>query len=86
MSITQEAARSMMEGVGEAGLLIDGRKLFFEYRYDYTSFRGNNASHFEIFTSFILVEIPENLSIFIVSVACIFFYISEWELFTVCPC
>jgi len=39
MSIIQETARSMMDGVGEAGLVIDGRKLFFEYRYDYTSFR-----------------------------------------------
>ena len=39
MSIIQETARNMMDGVGEAGLIIDGRKLFFEYRYDYTSFR-----------------------------------------------
>ncbi|KAJ6842776.1 SUPPRESSOR OF ABI3-5 isoform X1 [Iris pallida] len=28
---TVEAARNMMDGVGEAGLVIDGRKLFFEY-------------------------------------------------------
>lgn len=30
---TVEAARRMMEGVGDNGLLIDGRKVFFQYRY-----------------------------------------------------
>lgn len=28
----QEAARTMMDGFGDDGLVIDGRKLFFEYR------------------------------------------------------
>jgi hypothetical protein len=31
--LPQEAARKMMEGTGDNGLLIDGRQIFFDYRY-----------------------------------------------------
>jgi hypothetical protein len=31
--LPQEAARKMMESTGDNGLLIDGRQIFFEYRY-----------------------------------------------------
>ena len=33
ISSPQEAARRMMEGTAENGLEIDGRNVFFEYRY-----------------------------------------------------
>lgn len=29
----QGAARAMMDKIGDDGLVVDGRKLFFEYRY-----------------------------------------------------
>lgn len=32
-TLLQEAARKMMHGVGCDGLEVDGRRLFFEYRY-----------------------------------------------------
>jgi hypothetical protein len=31
--LPQEAARKMMDSTGDNGLLIDGRQIFFEYRY-----------------------------------------------------
>ena len=31
--VTQGAARAMMEKLGDDGLVVDGRKLFFEYRF-----------------------------------------------------
>lgn len=31
--VIQGAARSMMDGIGDDGLVVDGRKLFFEYRW-----------------------------------------------------
>lgn len=30
--LKQGAARSMMDKIGDDGLVVDGRKLFFEYR------------------------------------------------------
>ena len=31
--LEQGAARAMMDRIGDDGLVVDGRKLFFEYRY-----------------------------------------------------
>lgn len=31
--VEQGAARAMMEKLGDDGLVVDGRKLFFEYRF-----------------------------------------------------
>lgn len=31
--MAQGAARAMMDKLGDDGLVVDGRKLFFEYRY-----------------------------------------------------
>lgn len=33
IAIEQGAARAMMDSIGEDGLVVDGRKLFFEYRF-----------------------------------------------------
>lgn len=41
LPVVQEAARSMMDGIGENGLVIDGRKLFFEYRCPFFKEKDN---------------------------------------------
>lgn len=46
----QGAARAMMDKIGDDGLVVDGRKLFFEYRYIHfvclLHLRLTNASSF----------------------------------------
>lgn len=36
--VKQDSAQAMMDKLGHEGLLVDGRKLFFEYRYTYFIF------------------------------------------------
>lgn len=43
--VEQGAARTMMDRIGDDGLVVDGRKLFFEYRFFFFFLVFGSANH-----------------------------------------